>query len=94
MIGSMCSQGNKEALESFRRVGEILAAELKPILEELGIECLLFGGQISRSFAYIEPALKPLIDEVSELKHISTMQHLSTAAPLGLLSMLRKSLNL
>jgi hypothetical protein len=73
---------------------EILATELKPLLEELNIECLLFGGQISRSFAHFEPALKPLLNEVSSLKHISPMQNLSTAAPLGILSMLRKSLNL
>ena len=94
MIGGMCGQGDEQALESFRRVGEILASELKPLLEEFNIECLLFGGQISRSFAYFEPALKSLLDEVPTLKHLSTMQNLSTAAPLGILSMLRKSLNL
>ena len=94
MIGGMCGEGNKEALQSFYNVGEILATELKPLLQELNIECLLFGGQISRSFAYFEPALKPLLDEVASLKHISPMQNLSTAAPLGILSMLRKSLNL
>lgn len=94
MIGGMCGQGDEQALESFRRVGEILASELKPLLEEFNIECLLFGGQISRSFAYFEPALKSLLDDVPTLKHLSTMQNLSTAAPLGILSMLRKSLNL
>ena len=94
MIGGMCGEGDKEALRSFYNVGEILATELKPLLTELNIECLLFGGQISRSFAYFEPALKPLLDEVPSLKHISPMQNLSTAAPLGILSQLRKSLNL
>jgi glucokinase len=94
MIGGMCAEGDKEALRSFYNVGEILATELKPLLKEFNIECLLFGGQISRSFAYIEPALKTLLDEVPTLTHISTMQNLSTAAPLGLLSNLRKSLNL
>lgn len=94
MIGKMCGEGDKEALQSFYNVGEILATELKPLLEEYHIECLLFGGQISRSFAHFEPALKPLLNEVSSLKHLSPMQNLSTAAPLGLLSMLRKSLNL
>ena len=94
MIGGMCGEGDKEALQSFYNVGEILATELKPLLEELNIECLLFGGQISRSFAYFEPALKTLLDEVPSLKQISPMQNLSTAAPLGILSQLRKSLNL
>lgn len=94
MIGGMCGKGDKEALQSFYNVGEILATELKPLLEELNIECLLFGGQISRSFAHFEPALKVLLDEVPSLKHLSPMQNLSTAAPLGILSQLRKSLNL
>ena len=90
MIGGMCGEGDKDALQSFLNVGDILATELKPLLEELNIECLLFGGQISRSFAYFEPALRPLLEGVPTLKHISTMQNLSTAAPLGLLSKLRE----
>ena len=92
MIGGMCGEGNAQALESFERVGEILATELKPLLEEFNIECLLFGGQISRSFAYFEPALRPLLESVATLKHISPMKNLSTAAPLGLLSKLREEL--
>ena len=90
MIGGKCGEGDKEALQSFYNVGEILATELKPLLEELSIECLLFGGQISRSFDFFEPALRPLLDSVATLKHISPMKNLSTAAPLGLLSKLRE----
>ena len=94
MIGGKCGEGDKEALQSFYNVGDILATELKPLLEDLNIECLLFGGQISRSFAYFEPALRPLLDSVATLKHISPMKNLSTAAPLGLLSKLREELGL
>lgn len=92
MIGGLCAEGDKEALRSFYNVGEILATELKPLLEEFNIECLLFGGQISRSFRFFEPAIVRLKEEVATLKHISTMQNLSTAAPLGLLSKLRKEI--
>ena len=93
MIGGLCAEGDKEALQSFYNVGDILATELKPLLEEYKIECLLFGGQISRSFRFFEPAIARLKDEVSTLQHIATMQNLSTAAPLGLLSKLRKELD-
>ncbi len=92
MIGGMCGEGDEKALASFRNVGNILAEELKPLLEEYNIECLLFGGQISRSFAYFEPAIAHLKEELPQLKHISPMQNLSTAAPLGLLSRLREQL--
>ena len=92
MIGGMCGEGNADALKAFENVGEILATELKPLLAELNIECLLFGGQISRSFRFMEPTIARLKEEVPTLKHIATMQNLSTAAPLGLLSKLRKEL--
>ena len=92
MIGGLCAEGDKEALQSFYNVGDILATELKPLLEKFNIECLLFGGQISRSFRFMEPTLARLKEEVPSLKHISPMQNLSTAAPLGLLSKLREEL--
>ena len=92
MIGGMCGEGDADALKSFQNVGDILATELKPLLEELNIECLLFGGQISRSFRFMEPTIGRLKEEVPTLKHIATMQNLSTAAPLGLLSKLREEL--
>ena len=92
MIGGLCAEGDKEALQSFLNVGEILATELKPLLEEYKIECLLFGGQISRSFRFFEPAVAKLTEEVPSLKHISAMDHLSTAAARGLLSKLREEL--
>ena len=91
-IGGMCAKGDKEALQSFYNVGALLATELKPLIKEFNIECLLFGGQISRSFTYFEPALAQLKEELPSLKHISPMQNLSTAAPLGLLSRLREEL--
>ena len=92
MIGGMCGEGNADALKAFENVGDILATELKPLLAELNIECLLFGGQISRSFRFMEPTIARLKEEVPTLKHIATMQNLSTAAPLGLLSKLREEI--
>ena len=92
MIGGMCGQGYEQALATFKNVGKILADELKPLLEEFNIECLLFGGQISRSFCYMEPVFAELKEKVATLQHVSPMQNLSTAAPLGLLSKLREEL--
>ena len=92
MIGGMAGNGGREALKTFEKVGTILAEELEPLLKEYNIECLLFGGQISRSFAYMEPALQPLLERVPSLKVLTTMQNLSTAAPLGILSRVRELL--
>ena len=92
MIGGMAGNGGSEALATFDKVGQLLAEQLEPLLKEYNIECLLFGGQISRSFAYMEGALQPLLERVPSLKVLSTMQNLSTAAPLGILSQVRERL--
>lgn len=92
MIGGMAGNGGREALATFNKVGTLLAEELEPLLKEHNIECLLFGGQISRSFAYMESALQPLLERVPSLKVLTTMQNLSTAAPLGILSQVRERL--
>ena len=92
MIGGMAGNGGREALATFNKVGTLLAEELEPLLKEHNIECLLFGGQISRSFAYMESALQPLLERVPSLKVLTTMQNLSTAAPLGILSQVREQL--
>lgn len=91
-IGALAKAGDAEALQTFERVATILVGELKPILAEFNIECLLFGGQISRSFAFMEPALNALKGDVPTLKQISAMGNISTSAPLGLLAALRAKL--
>ena len=92
-IGKAASEGEALALKSFHHVGTIIASEIEAVLNEYKIEALLFGGQISRSFIHFESALQPLFDKVATLKHISPMQNLSTAAPLGILSKLLKEFN-
>lgn len=91
-IGGLAKSGDKEALQTFERVATLLAEELAPMLTEFKTECLLFGGQISRSFAFMEPALNRLKDVVPTLKHIYAMENISTSAPLGLLASLRSKL--
>lgn len=50
--------GDAKAQEAFKTMGEILAEEIAPIMKEYGIECLLLGGQISRSWQLFAPYIK------------------------------------
>lgn len=49
--GDVCAQ------EAFWTMGRIIGEHTAPIMAEYGIECLLFGGQISRSWQLFAPAV-------------------------------------
>ncbi len=88
-IGRMAGEGNREALATFARVGGILACALRDICAEYKIECLLFGGQISRSFAYMAPALREGLDGLPGLSLVAPVEHIGEAAFYGMLSQLQ-----
>lgn len=86
-IASRANEGDAAALETFREVAETLADELAPILDEFGIECLLFGGQISRSFNLMEEILTKKLEKLSSLKKISPVSDFGNATFNGLRSL-------
>ena len=72
--------------QTFATVGGILAAALRDLLVEHGVECLLLGGQISRSFAHMEAALRDGLRDVAGLTRIAPAEHIGEAAFYGLLA--------
>lgn len=84
-IGIQADNGDEASVETFRKVGEILAEALRDILVELKIECLLFCGQISRSFHHLEPSLKKGLKDIECLQKISVVKSIDNAALLGAL---------
>ena len=52
------------------------------------IECLLFGGQISRSFRFMEEAVMNELSDIAGLR-ITTVSDFSNAAFKGLVKMLK-----
>lgn len=89
-IAEFASDGDKAALETFRSIGSTIARTISPILKEYGIECLLFGGQISRSFRFLEPALREGLSGVESLVDISQVSNFDNATFNGLRAMLRQ----
>jgi len=82
--------GDKKAQERFEECASILATALSPILTEYGIECLLLGGQISRSFSLMENTLKEKLSEVPSLKCIKAVSDIGNATFNGLKAIAKK----
>ena len=83
-IAKLAGKGDAKALETFRLVGETVAAAIAPILEEYGVECLLFGGQISRSFDLMEKSVRMGLAGVKSLKSIGPISDFDNATFNGL----------
>lgn len=89
-IGERANKGDEASIRTFAEVGHILAQSLRDILVEREIECLLFSGQISRSFHHIEPSLKEGLKGVESLKNLSVVNSIDHAALLGALACIKK----
>jgi glucokinase len=84
-IGKLANEGDEISLDTFREAGKILAVNIKSILKEQKIECLLFGGQISKSFHHFEEIVKSELDDVQTLRNIAVVSNMDNAALIGAL---------
>ena len=86
-MGRLAGEGDPTALEVFRRVGSFIGQNIKENLLKYEIKCLLFGGQISRSFRFMDNAVKEELAQIEGLE-IRTVSDFCNAAFNGLLAML------
>lgn len=63
--------GDPDAVKVYSDLGSILGEEIAPILNELEIEALLLGGQISKSFDLFETTLRERLSGVASLRTIA-----------------------
>jgi glucokinase len=89
VIGKMADRGDKAAVGAFREAGGILADVLKPIIKKYSIECVFFGGQISKSFRHLEKAFTAGVSETGSPLHISKVENLDMAALRGIWETIR-----
>lgn len=82
-IGAKADEGDSTSRSAFERVGTILAEALREILDNRKIGCLLFGGQISRSFRHMEPALTRGLSGLDRLSVIAQVKEIDLAALWG-----------
>ena len=87
-LGRMAGEGNPAARETFATIGRMLGEALRELIRKERIECLLLGGQISRSYAYLEPGLRKGLYGTACLRSIAPAAHIGHAAFYGLLARL------
>ena len=83
-LSELAFQGDSKALSRFSDTGAVLAQIVEPVLEEYKIECLLFGGQISRSFALFGSAVRTGLSDIPELRYIGPVSDIDNATFNGL----------
>lgn len=69
-VARRAEQRDAAAFVVYREVGVALGETLRPILIEIVANILVFGGQISRSFRFFEPALSDRLQTVPSLTEI------------------------
>lgn len=87
-IAMKACDGDSRALEAFKNMGEILATEIAPIMKEYDIECLLLGGQISRSWKLFAPYISEGLAAVGVQLNISPISDFDNATFNGLACLL------
>ena len=83
-ISERARSGEKEALDAFLSTGRNFAEGIRPLLEDLHIDKIFFGGQIARSFDLMEPAVRQGLPGIS----LEVIQDYSRTAMLGAASVL------
>ena len=83
-ISERARAGEKAAIEAFLSVGKAFAEGALPLLEELDIKTIFFGGQIARSFDLMEPAVRQGLPGIS----LEVIRDYSHTAMLGAASVL------
>lgn len=78
----------KEGATAFALMGERLGKAAAPLLDKLDIDCVLFGGQISKSFFLMEHTLRQSLSSVSSLRLVSALPDLDCATFNGLRTLL------
>lgn len=79
---------NKIGLQVFREVGAILGGVLRPIASEFQADCIVLGGQVSKSFSLFARCLKAELRPVPTLKKVAAGRSLDLSALYGVTQVL------
>ncbi|MCD6538885.1 ROK family protein [Candidatus Bathyarchaeota archaeon] len=70
-IARKAMDGDKISLQIFEEIGTILGKALKRICLDFRPECIVFGGQISKSYSLFEESFKRQLGSIPGLKKIA-----------------------
>lgn len=90
-LGKWADDGDKMSIRAFEKMGRILGLAIKDLLMNKKIECLLFGGQISRSFVHMEKTLRKTLKNVESLTEIAPVSSIEQAALWGVMNIMQRT---
>ena len=70
-IANLAYEGDKTCIAIFNEMGTRLGEVIAPFADEFQAECIVFGGQISKSFDLFEYGLKKSLANITSLKKIT-----------------------
>lgn len=84
---------DKISLQVFEELGHTLGEVLKSIISDFRAECLVFGGQISKSFSLFARPLKKQLQSVPQLKKVAPGRLIDLSALYGAAKLILQSIN-
>ncbi len=85
---SATEDNDEFAVKTFEKTGEYIAKAVRDFVVEEKIECLILGGQISKSFHLFEKPLKEKLSDIPTLKYITKGHDLDYSAQIGAASLI------
>ena len=82
-IGNLADAGDPAAIKVFQDTGIFLAEILHDVIRDYAFECLVMGGQISRSTSVFKPQLQAGLADIPALKLIEQADRINDAPLLG-----------
>jgi len=82
-ISSRALKGDKISSQVFKEFGLVLGKVLKPIVSQFRAQCLVLGGQISKSFSLFADPLKKELRSVPDLKKVTSSNLFDLSALYG-----------
>lgn len=71
------------SLKVFEELGETIGDVLLPIAQRFGADCIVFGGQISKSFQLFEKPIRDRLDRVPSLKSLGSAKYIDLSPVYG-----------
>jgi glucokinase len=82
-IAELANRGDKICQAIFNEMGERLGKVVAPYAEAFQAECIVFGGQISKSFSLFENPLKKELSHIKSLNKICKAAYIDKSAIFG-----------
>lgn len=82
-IANLAFNGNAICQSIFNEMGERLGEIIAPYAKDFKVECIVFGGQIAKSFSLFKDALNKTLHNIPTLKKITDAQFIEKSALYG-----------